>query len=141
MFDKANSSSYGRSTFNSILSVGRLSGIKKAMFFLKKAAPEHQVREYRLVRRGITEMLIAGEDVMNKSRTTPPMPQDKQGSISSGLSGQFLEPAILDRLQGAQQAGNTGRRYFTLKSPLSICCRAVTFLNVSQSAPDQRIDR
>ena len=40
MFDKANSSSCGRSTFNSILSVGRLSGIKKAMFYLKKGCPQ-----------------------------------------------------------------------------------------------------
>ena len=141
MFDKANSSSScGRSTFNSILSVGRLSGIKESHVLLEeRLPPEHQVREYRLVRRGITEMLIAGEDIMNKSRTTPPMPQDKQGVHLQRLISQFLEPAILDRLQGAQQAANTGRKAILPLKPLSICCRHLP--ERIPIRPDQRIDR
>ena len=39
MLERANSSSCGRSTFSSMLSVGRLSGISHAMVFLNIGCP------------------------------------------------------------------------------------------------------
>ena len=99
------------------------------------------MREYRLVRRGITEMLIAGEDVMYKGRTTPPMPQDKQGVHLQRLIGQFLEPAILDRLQGAQQAANTGRKAILTLKALVYLLPGRHLPERIPIRPDQRIDR
>ena len=75
----------------------------------ERLSPHHQMREYGLISCVIPKMLVAGEHVMYKSSSTPPVSQNEYRIMFQRLIGQQLFVAFI--LQCSQRRKQAAHRF------------------------------
>ena len=74
----------------------------------ERLPPHHEMRKYSLVCRVVTEMLVAGENIMHKRSPATPMSQNEYRIMLQGLICQELFiTSVLQRSQSGQQAADS----------------------------------
>ena len=63
----------------------------------KRLPPKHKVGEDGLVRRRVAKVLVARKNIVDKRRTAPPVPEDKQRVHFQRLVGYLLIARVLER--------------------------------------------